>query len=131
MDPARRLLALRIVLAIAGAACLLLWPLMRFWPSGWAWHHGHSDYPAMLIGLYATLGGFLLCAIRDPLSHRSVIWFAVVSSVVHGLIMTVQALQQPEQMGHLVGDVPALFIVALALGVLAPRRRDASPGTPG
>jgi len=34
----------------------------------------------------------------------------------------VQALQQPGQRGHLLGDVPALLIAAAALAALAPRR---------
>jgi hypothetical protein len=39
--------------------------------------------------------------------------------------MAVQAVTQPAQMGHLAGDVPALFIVAVALTILTPRSRDA------
>jgi len=29
----------------------------------------------MIVGIYATLGIFLLLASRDPLAHRSLIWF--------------------------------------------------------
>ena len=67
---------------------------LAVWPSGWTWHSGHSDYPLMIVGIYATLGVFLLLAARDPLAHRSLIWFTVWSSVVHGGIMAVQALAQ-------------------------------------
>ena len=109
---------LRIALVLAGLACLALYPLMLLWPSGWAWHDGHSDYPMMIVGLYATLGVFLIRSARDPLANLSLIWFTVWSSAVHGAIMAVQALTQPAQMGHLVGDVPALFIVAMALAIL-------------
>ncbi|CAG4890634.1 hypothetical protein LMG31841_01171 [Paraburkholderia saeva] len=112
---------LRIALVIAGAMSLGLYPLMVVWPSGWTWHTGHSDYPAMIVGVYATLGVFLLLAARNPLRYLSLIWFAVWSSVVHGAIMTVQALENPAHLGHLVGDVPALFIGAIVLGVLTPR----------
>jgi len=94
---------------------------MLFWPSGWAWHVGHSDYPMMIVGIYATLGVFLILAARDPLANLSLIWFTVWSSAVHGAIMTVQAVTQQGQMGHLAGDVPALFIVAVALAILTPR----------
>lgn len=114
--------ALRVVLVVAGLACLSLYPLMIVWPSGWAWHEGHSDYPMMIVGIYATLGVFLIRAARNPREHLSLIWFTVWSSVVHGAIMAVQALTQPGQGGHLVGDVPALLVVALALALLAPRR---------
>ena len=109
---------LRIALVLTGLACLALYPLMLLWPSGWAWHDGHSDYPMMIVGLYATLGVFLIRSARDPLANLSLIWFTAWSSAVHGAIMAVQALTQPAQMGHLVGDVPALFIVAIALAIL-------------
>jgi len=125
MTAADRLRHLRVVLVLAGFACLALYPLMLFWPSGWAWHVGHSDYPLMIVGIYATLGVFLIRAARDPLAHLSLIWFTVWSSVVHAGIMAVQAFTQPQQMGHLAGDVPALFIVALALAILTPRSRGA------
>jgi hypothetical protein len=97
---------------------------MLFWPSGWTWHVGHSDYPMMIVGIYATLGVFLILAAHDPLANLSLIWFTVWSSVVHGGIMAVQAVTQPQQMGHLAGDVPALFIVAVALAILTPQSRS-------
>lgn len=121
MNDAMRLKYLRIALIIAGAACLALYPLMLFWPAGWAWHTGYSDYPLMIVGVYATLGVFLILASRDPLAHRSLIWFAVWSSVVHGVIMTMQSLAHPGHIGHLLGDVPALFVLAAAIGLLMPR----------
>lgn len=121
MTAVDRLKYLRIALILAGLACLALYPLMLLWPSGWAWHDGHSDYPMMIVGLYATLGVFLIRSARDPLANLSLIWFTVWSSAVHGAIMAVQALTQPAQMGHLVGDVPALLIVAVVLAVLTYR----------
>src|ERR1700750_1877494 len=82
MDPERRLLALRIVLVVVGLTSLAVQPLMMFWPSGWAWHSGHSDYPAMIVGLYMTLGVFLLRAVGDPAAHRTLISFAAGSTLV-------------------------------------------------
>jgi hypothetical protein len=119
----KRLSYLRIALTIAGIMCFCVYPLMLLWPSGWTWHVGHSDYPIMIVGIYATLGVFLLLAARDPMAHLSLIWFAVWSSVVHGLIMTYQALTDVGQHEHLMGDVPALFLIALVLAVLTPRNR--------
>jgi len=79
----------------------------------------------MILGVYATLGIFLLVASRNPLAHVSLIWFTVWSSAVHAAIMAMQALANPEQRGHLLGDVPALFILAAVLAFLTPRRAEA------
>jgi hypothetical protein len=79
-------------------------------------------YLQMILGIYATLGVFLLIASRDPLANRSLIWFTVWSSIVHGGIMAAQSIAFPEHLGHLLGDVPALLIVAVVLALLMPRR---------
>jgi len=119
-----RVKVLRIVLIVVGLIFVFgVWPLTVIWPSGWAWHtEGRSEYLEMIMGIYATLGVFLLIASRDPLAHRSLIWFTVWSSVVHGGIMAVQSLAEPQHIGHLWGDVLALFVVAIGLAVFTPRR---------
>jgi len=55
------------------------------------------------------------------LAHRSLIWFTVWSSVVHGAVMAVQAVMNTQHIGHLWGDVLALFVVAAVLAWLMPR----------
>jgi hypothetical protein len=75
----------------------------------------------MILGIYATLGVFLLMAARDPGRHLSLIWFTVWSSVIHAAVMAVHSVTDPGQMGHLRGDVAALLLVALGLGVLTVR----------
>lgn len=128
MTTAARIRYLRIALPAVGLVFVLaLWPLTRFWPAGWAWHAtGHSDYLDMILGIYATLGVFLILASRDPLANRSLIWFTIWSSVVHGAIMLVQSLADPRHLGHLLGDVPALFVVAIVLALLMPRKGAAT-----
>jgi hypothetical protein len=120
---------LRIALLLVGVIFLVgIYPLTIIWPSGWAWHTtGRSDYLEMILGVYATLGIFLLIASRNPLANLSLIWFTVWSSVVHGGIMAVQSLTNSEHMGHLWGDVLALFVVAAVLGILTPRGVAAKP----
>lgn len=127
MSSTDRLFYLRIALVGAGITFVGgLYLLMVVWPSaGWVWHTGQSNYPAMIIGVYATLGAFLLNAARNPLDHLSLIWFTVWSSAVHGGIMTVQAFARPENHAHLVGDVPALLILAAVLAFLTPRQSRA------
>lgn len=124
-----RMRLLRLALGAFGATFTLLYPLATVWPSGWAWHEGapyESQYFMMIVGVYVTLGIFLMNAARNPRAHLSLIWFTVWSSVVHALIMTVQSLQHAEHSGHLVGDVPALLLVAVVLGALAPSAKTPS-----
>ncbi|MGA8767152.1 MAG: DUF6632 domain-containing protein [Candidatus Acidiferrales bacterium] len=120
---------LRVALAAVGIIFIVgVYPLTIVWPSGWAWHmSGHSTYLQMILGIYATLGVFLLLAARSPLTNLSLIWFTVWSSVVHGCIMAAQSLVYPEHRGHLLGDVPALLLIALVLGVLTLRAAKAKP----
>jgi hypothetical protein len=120
---ADRLTLLKIALFLFGVVFCLVYVLAIVWPSGWAWHAGapyESDYFMMIVGVYATLGIFLILAARDPAANRSLILFTIVSSVVHAAIMAAQSIQMPEHMGHLYGDVPALLLVAVVLGVLLP-----------
>ena len=125
MSGANRLLLLRIALIAIGLTFIFgIYTLSMVWPSGWSWGHGHSHYLMMIIGVYATLGVFLLIAARDPYAHKSLIWFTVWSSVVHAAIMAVQSWGDAGERGHLVGDVPALLLVAIILAVLMPRTAD-------
>ncbi len=124
MNEANRLKYLSIALWVFGLIFIFgFWPLTQIWPSGRVWHtEGRSFYLEMIMGLYATLGIFLILAARDPLNNRSLIWFTVWSSVVHGGIMAVQSLDGRHNLGHLYGDVLALSVVAAVLAFLAPAK---------
>ena len=122
MSDANRLLYLRIALIVIGLTFIFgIYPLGIVWPSGWTWGHGHSHYLMMIIAIYATLGVFLLLASRNPDAYKSIIWFTVWSSVVHGGLMAVQSFNDMDERGHLLGDVPALMLIAIILAVLMPR----------
>jgi hypothetical protein len=120
----KALFGLKIALVVVGIAFLLIYPLAVIWPSGWAWHRGapsSNDYYMMIVGVYAVLGVFLILAARDPLNNQSLIWFTIVSSVVHGAIMARQSFGMTDgmsHMGHLMGDVPALFAIGVILAGL-------------
>lgn len=117
-----RIKYLKITLILFGITFVIgIYPLTILWPSGWSWHTGQSEYLQMILGIYATLGVFLIMASKDPLAHRSLIWFTVWSSIVHGGIMAIQSIVYFHYVGHLFGDVPVLFIVAAVLGFLMPR----------
>jgi len=109
---------LQFALAVFGVVMLLLYPLAVVWPSGWASGAPYQSHLFMMIvGMYATLGVFVLNAAPNPAANLSLIWFTVVSSAVHAAIMAAQSFSE-DHMGHLWGDVPALLLVAVVLSVL-------------
>jgi hypothetical protein len=114
-------LYLQITLIIIGTVFFSLYPLMQLWPSGWVWLPRQNEYEQMMIGVYGTLGIFLILASRHPEAHLSLIWFTFWSSVVHGTIMGVQAIVDSAERSHLMGDVAALWLTVILLGWLTPR----------
>ena len=116
---------LKLALIAFGVIFCLIYPMGLVWPSGWIWHGGQGQYYLQMIcGVYAVLGVFLIVASRNPSEHRSLISFTVWSSVVHAAIMAAQAIVDGHELGHLIGDVPALLLVAAVLGYLMPDARQ-------
>lgn len=126
MSEENRLLALRVAVTAVGLIFIFgIYPLSIVWPTGWTWGHGHSHYLMMIVGVYATLGVFLVMAARNPDAHKDIIWFTVWSSVVHAAIMGAQSFGDDAERGHLTGDVPALCLIAIVLAALMPRPKQA------
>ena len=114
---------LKLALVVFGVVFWLIYPLGLMWPSGWVWHGGEGTYYLQMIcGIYAVLGIFLIAAARNPAENRSLISFTIWSSVVHAAIMALQAFSDSRESGHLVGDVPALLLVAGVLWFLSPTK---------
>ena len=103
---------------VVGVPAMMMW----IWPSGWGWTPAQPEYEQMVMGVYATLGVFLILAAKDPLTHASLIWFTICSSIVHGGIMLIQAIVDETDRINLLGDVPALFLVAIVLWYLMPKK---------
>jgi Family of unknown function (DUF6632) len=98
-----------------------VWPLMLVWPAGWVWQPNQPEYQWMILGVYATLGVFVVMAARDPSQHRSLILFTAWSSIVHAAVMLVEALRDASEHGHFLGDIPILAVVGILLLVFAPK----------
>jgi hypothetical protein len=123
MNNDAKLKYLSVALYVFGAFFVVgVWTMMQIWPSGWGWEPRQPEYEQMIIGVYATLGIFLMLAAKKPLEHRSLIQFTIWSSAVHGAIMLVQALRDPAEQANLMGDIPALFLVAIIFSYLLPKR---------
>jgi hypothetical protein len=112
---------LKLSLVVFGVIFCLVYPMGMIWPSGWIWHNGQGQYYLQMIcGIYIVLGIFLIIAARDPAAHRSLIYFTIWSSIAHAGIMAAQAITDGHELGHLIGDVPALLLVAAVLWRLMP-----------
>lgn len=124
MNNETKLSYLKIALVVFGLIFIFGVPamMMWIWPEGWGWMPSQHEYEQMIMGVYATLGVFLILAAKNPLDHLSLIWFTVWSSIVHGGIMLVQAIVDETEHANLMGDIPALFLVAIVLWILTPRR---------
>jgi hypothetical protein len=60
-------------------------------------------------------------------AQKPALVYGVVERGAHGAVMAVQSFggeNHIHNMGHLTGDVPALFLVALVLGLCIPRGGD-------
>jgi hypothetical protein len=83
---------LRATMIGLGIVFISLHPIMEFWPSGGVWLPRQAEYEQMMIGVYSTLGVFLIGTSRRPEKHLSLIWFTARSSAVHGTIMVAPVL---------------------------------------
>jgi hypothetical protein len=91
----------------------------------------HSDTgDTMMMGLYVTLGIFLLIAVRNPPAHRSLIAFAAWSSFAHAAVMSVLGFEMPNQRAGFLGGSAVLVIIGVTLIVLAPGIQARDGGEP-
>lgn len=127
MNQEEKLKSLKIVLNVFGAFFIVgIYAMMEWiWTDGWSWTPRQPEYEQMILGVYATLGVFLIRAAKDPLANASLIWFTIWSSIVHGAIMLVQGVVDDSERAHLAGDVPALFLVAVVLWYLMAKKTTA------
>ena len=106
---------LQVVLGIVGSLFSLgILALTQF---------SHEEvFPQMLASVYATLGFFLLLAIRNPSAHRSLIAFTAWSSFVHGGVMAVQVVKSLIPRVDWLRAVLPMFVIGVLLIVLAPEK---------
>src|SRR5215470_8215463 len=129
----RRTLVTAVLLATAGFLMFVLPFMFDLWPAGFRWAHPapHAAYERMIIAIYFALGVCLVPTALDPERHVILIDFTILSSILHGAVMTYDSFAQEHEMTHLVGDVPVLFLLALVLIWLHPRWLRAPAVAPG
>lgn len=76
----------------------------------------------MQMAIYATLGVFLLLAVRKPAAYRSVIAFAAWSSFAHAITMGSLGFEMPPLKAGFVGGSVILVVIGVTLLALLPKR---------
>ncbi len=76
----------------------------------------------MLMAIYATLGVFLLLAVRKPAAYRSVIAFAAWSSFAHAVTMGWLGFEMPPLKAGFIGGSVILVLIGITLLALLPKR---------
>ena len=108
--------SLKVVLVVVGLAFVAAaYPMITF--------IAQQPALAMMGSLYVTLGIFLLLAVRDPSSHRSLIAFAAWSSFAHAAVMAWQGYRHYIERLELIG-VAVMAVIGVALLILAPSKQQ-------
>ncbi len=126
MEINKKMKCLSIALNAIGVIFIVGVPAMMMvvWPDGWSWTPAQPEYEQMIMGIYITLGIFLIRAAKDPMEHATLIWFTIWSSIVHAGIMLAQAIVDETEHANMLGDIPALFFVAFLLWYLMPNKAE-------
>ncbi len=112
---------LKILLVLSGLTCVAgLYPLIGAIRDGAATSISRPDQ--MILGIYISLGAFLLIASLNPKEHRSLILFAGWSTLAHDTVMIMQGIQYRDLRSDIVGYAIAA-VVGVALIALAPSRQ--------
>jgi hypothetical protein len=114
--------ALKIVLVIVG----LFFTAAAYPAIGGLQNPVNSDTgDTMQMAIYATLGIFLLIAVRNPAAHRSLIAFAAWSSFAHAAVMSVLGFEMPTEKTGFLTASGVLVLLGVVLLALAPRKQVA------
>jgi hypothetical protein len=120
---------LKVLLVLSGVACLAgLYPLTGALRDGVASTINRQDQ--MILGIYISLGVFLLIAAVNPRQHRSLILFAGWSTLAHDGVMIVQGIQYHDLRDNRLGFA-IVGVIGVALIALTPAKpaRASTAGT--
>src|SRR5437763_607491 len=102
----RREWALKILLALMGLAFVAgIYPLVT---SLFLRRGGVSEGDQMILGIYFTLGIFILLAVRTPSAHRSLIAFAGWANIAHATVMIAQGIQTGDK-----SQLPGIIVIGI------------------
>jgi hypothetical protein len=113
-----------IVMVAFGASLFGLPAVVELLPDLFRWHEPAVNLAdeRMIVSMYYALGICFIVGAKDPVGNAIIIDYAIISSVLHGLVMTYYALTLETEMAHLWGDIPFLFAIAIFFAVYNPRK---------
>jgi hypothetical protein len=113
----KRQRALQVVLVLVGFLYLAwTYPLFdSLWQSNWL--QNHQDAFPMFMSVNATLGVFLLLAVKQPAKHRSLIAFGAWSTLAHAFTMTIMSAEAWSRGMHR-KDSPQDIVIVAGIGLL-------------
>lgn len=119
----RRQRTLKIVLVLLGLLFTAgIYPLVTSVRDGW--QANKEDALPMGLSLYVTMGIFLLVAARNPSANRGVIVFAAWLNIAHAAVMTVMAVQFPNERQDLLIASAVFAGIGAVLLLLAPAKQS-------
>lgn len=126
----KRQRALQVVLVVVGLLYLgWSYPLLdSLWQSSWL--RNHQDAFPMFMSVNATLGVFLLLAVKQPARHRSLIAFGAWSTLAHACtmaVMSAEAWSRGVQRKDSPQDVVIVGAIGLLLLAVLPPKETAPP----
>lgn len=119
--------ATAVCMVIVGFSYVVLYPhaLLSSQP-GWVWdaQGRNTAMEHMFIAVYACMGAFLIYGARDPLRFLPLQDFVIVSGILHGTAMWLDAWRMPGEAEHLTlrGDVIGTYWGPILLILFHPRR---------
>ena len=74
MQAEQKLKYLRIALYVFGLFFIVgIYPMMEWvWEAAYTWTPRQHEYEQMIMGMYATLGVFLILAAKNPMAHTNI-----------------------------------------------------------
>ncbi len=113
-----------IVMVAFGASLFGLPVVIELLPDLFRWHEPAVNMAdeRMIVSMYYALGICFLMGAKDPVKNSIIVDYTIISSILHGAVMTYYSLTLETEMAHLWGDIPFIFVIAIFFWFYHPRK---------
>jgi uncharacterized membrane protein len=96
------------------------WGETGFIVNAFRWKPFNPPYERMIMMIFFAMGICMILASWKPERHLLLVLFVILHGIFHGGVMLVDSLIQPEELTHLVGDVPMLLGIGVVFAYFMP-----------